>query len=267
MFCGNCGKNINDEPICPYCGKSAGGSRQQINLEEYMKNGGYSVDQAGGKKSRKRAEFKMPEIDKRTMTIVLIAVAAVLVIAVIAMLLVPMIKNAGSEIGEDDGAVPYVTESPTPQPTENPKNAVKDASGYVCVKAQGDWYDAVRSSGNYGQNAHLVTFNSIEEFEFVCSLAEAQGLKSFWAGMQVSDFSDWYSGKLDLSGEAFNANNVIWLENEPSGYDYNIPEEERVFEDCMVVMYVDGKWVANDAPGSTAYTSSSAGYIMEIEQY
>lgn len=144
--------------------------------------------------------------------------------------------------------------------------AVKPDDSYIAVKDSCTWYNAAAEAAKFGKNTHLVTVDSLDEFDQVCRIAEAGGLKVFWVGMQVKDAYDWYNGANDIIGHEFDFSNVRWYSGEPSGYDNKVEKSMQEFEDCLMFMNVDGVWYANDAPGGTQYTSGNAGYIIEIEE-
>ena len=281
MFCSNCGKQVDNPGRCPYCGNvcesvqiNAPAGNPQANYYSAQNGGNYNnfnnqqQNVSGGKKDNM---FMLIMIAAGAVAVLLIVVALCFIFGVFGGNKAGFKSN--SMQGDNSTVVdfyesmnkPNATQAPILTPSPSPTPKVKDASSYICVRGGGSWYDGAVMAAKYGNGAHLVTFDSIEEFHFVNALAKQNGIEYYWAGMQVTNLSDWENGGIDEAGNVFNKNNVVWLDGEPSGYDYALPFDEREFEDCLVVILKDGMWVANDAPGTTEYTSDKAGYIIELE--
>lgn len=143
-----------------------------------------------------------------------------------------------------------------------------------CIQ-DGTWEDAYRACLQDG--GHLVTFETAEEYEYVCQLLQYaddfQDIIYFIGGRRNLDSSQyyWVDTTNNLIGAAVNrpdAWNVdCWLHDEPSFEDTSIGVQEHV----LSMFYYDdiGKWVWNDVPNGILDVvpsySGKLGYICEYE--
>lgn len=143
-----------------------------------------------------------------------------------------------------------------------------------CIQ-DGTWEDAYRACIQDG--GHLVTFETAEEYEYVCQLLQYaddfQDIIYFIGGRRDLDSNQYYWVDVtnNLTGAAVNrpdAWNVdCWLHDEPSFEDTSIGVQEHV----LSMFYYDDidKWVWNDVPNGILDVvpsySGKLGYICEYE--
>ena len=145
---------------------------------------------------------------------------------------------------------------------------------YDFFLSDGTWEDAYRGCKERG--GHLVTFESQEEFLYVCSLLSQNGQESnvfFIGGRRDLDSQNyyWVDQNNNLTGSVLNApdawNSGYWLSNEPSFKDTSLGIDEHV----LSIFFYTGsnQWVWNDEPNDLASAVPSyrgkIGYICEYD--
>ncbi len=252
MFCTNCGKEISEVRVCPYCG-----TKTKLFYEAKEESAPARVRNGAYKK----------ENNNKTIIIILAVLLAVLLVLG-AFLVIFLVNNMDKPEPKDDPGV-IITEPADEEPETVPVNVYGDdidfteEGRYIVVSEKCTWAVANEKAKEYGENAHLVTFNSLEEYDFVCDLVREAGIRTFWAGVRVGSVSQWANEPYDVDKKKFRMESVRWLSDEPSGYDYNLPEDERIFEDCLGVIDLKERgFLANDVHGTAEYE----GYVIEIEK-
>lgn len=145
---------------------------------------------------------------------------------------------------------------------------------YDFFLSDGTWEDAYRGCKERG--GHLVTFDSQEEFSYVCSLLTENGQENnifFIGGRRDLDSQNyyWVDQNNNLTGSVLNAPNAwnsgYWMSNEPSFKDSSLGIDEHVLS---IFFYADSnQWVWNDEPNDLVSAvpsySGKVGYICEYE--
>ncbi len=210
--------------------------------------------------------------------------AAVGVIAVL-LLIISVSSNKGAKETKDASAVAQETGNiPTEeniQPTETipaagesqeetvpetPEASVEHAYRYVVKDCS--WTEAYMECKESG--GHLVTFDSLEEYEEILTAIENQGLgdyRFFIGGMRNGDSYDYHW--IEEGGDSDTVLNTAWQEywmaGEPSYADGEMTENYM-----MIFWYEDeDDWVWNDVPNdvltTAPYYAGKMGYICEYE--
>lgn len=145
---------------------------------------------------------------------------------------------------------------------------------YDFFLSDGTWEDAYRGCKERG--GHLVTFESQEEFLYVCSLLAENSQKDnifFIGGRRDLDSQNyyWVDQNNNLTGSVLNApdtwNSGYWMSNEPSFKDPSLGIDEHV----LSIFFHTGsnQWVWNDEPNDLASAVPSyrgkIGYICEYK--
>lgn len=131
-------------------------------------------------------------------------------------------------------------------------------TSYKAVKSDDKWTDANLQALKSG--GKLVSINSPEEFDNVCSLAEEEDIKVFWVGAK-RDSSDLWEDALWSDGSGFTF--TRWFKGEPT-YTSEDGEDEKY----LMVFKVGDKWYFNDAQNDVShYYSGKMGYIIEYTEY
>lgn len=151
--------------------------------------------------------------------------------------------------------VPPTPEPPTPIPEPIPEPVKPKSSYYRVYRSDVGWETANYNA--YNQNGRLVSINSSEEFNRVCSLADNNGLKVFWVGARRAASDSWNSVRWN-DGSYVSIGR--WYTNEPSY------RSEGIEECYLMVFKVNGVWYYNDAPNEVSqYYTGKMGYIVEFE--
>ncbi|MDO5477558.1 MAG: zinc-ribbon domain-containing protein [Clostridia bacterium] len=230
------------------------------------KNCGTQLDDnatfCGGCGTRCEAQAPKPSGQKiGAATLVPIIVSVVCVVLVAAMFFSSGYFNKNDvETEEIEEAIETealeVTEEPIPEPPAPVPEPVKPASSYYRVyRSDVGWETANYNA--YSQNGRLVSINSSEEFNRVCSLADNNGLKVFWVGARRAASDSWNSARWN-DGSYMSIGR--WYTNEPSY------RSEGIEECYLMVFKVNGVWYYNDAPNEVSqYYAGKMGYIVEFE--
>jgi hypothetical protein len=179
-------------------------------------------------------------------------------------------------VGAEPTATPKPTATPEPTPTitvtAEPTPEVEKEHRYEFVLSDGSWQDAFDSCLEKG--GYLARFETLEEYEKVTDLLEAQGLsdKIFYVGAARSEDSEdyyWVNGDGEETGVPVNDPSSPvsgkWLSGEPSYEDSGHPEI------CLTIYHHKdvNDWVLNDVPNDVvkiwSYYSGRMGYICEYE--
>lgn len=266
MFCTNCGKDIAEVRVCPYCGKKTK-LFYEADVEKSVPVAEEMPVKEENAPARVRSGAYKKENSNKTLIIIIAALLAVL-LCLGAFLAIFLINNTDKPEAIDDPGV-IITEPADEEPETVPVNVYGDdidyteEGRYIVVSEKCTWLVANEKAKAYGDNTHLVTFNSLAEFDYVCNLVKDAKIRNFWAGVRVGSVSQWANEPYDVFKKKFKMSSVRWLENEPSGYDYNLPEEERIFEECLGVIDLNERgFLANDVHATAEY----AGYVIEIEK-
>ena len=129
---------------------------------------------------------------------------------------------------------------------------------YTTYLSDVTWEEANLYAKNQG--GYLACINSEDEFEKICKMADAAGIRVLWIGAKKTG-SSWYNTKwIDGTKMTY----TKWLVNEPSNYDeYNNPEN------YLVILKRDGEWYFNDEINEIdeySYISGSLGYVIEFDK-
>lgn len=169
--------------------------------------------------------------------------------------------NKGSE--DVPPVVEVVTEREKVEPftedvTELYEAATELTGNYVAVDSCDLWANSWERAINDG--GALVSINSREEFEYVCSLAEEEGLNGFWAGAWASEGIDWDAVRWE-DGEAMTFTKWDYMEN--------VKQEDEEY--LLIYKVNDSEWyyrsVSNDgaAEYEAADSRNNIGFIIEYE--
>lgn len=183
------------------------------------------------------------------------------------------IKNKLNEIGVQKNSSEETHSADTEGESENQA----DGSGihrYETFLSDGTWEDAYRGCKERG--GHLVTFESQDEFLYVCSLLSENGQEDalfFIGGRRDLDSQNYYwaDENNDLTGSILNApdawNSGYWMSNEPSFRDSALGSDEHVLS--IAYNTAANKWLWSDEPdnlvGLKPSYSGKTGYICEYE--
>ena len=249
--CRNCGTVNNDSAsFCRICGSAL---EQNIN-ENYSNTQGGSMD------------YQQPSNkNNSTALVVIIGILSAIIVVIIAVLIVigvssvkkdgnvgydnggnKVIQNGGKKANDEPGDELLIEQKQNQQ--SQPK-----ASTYKVYKSNASWTEAHGAAASQG--GFLACVNSYDEFQKLCSLADASNIKVFWIGAKRN--GDSWSNVNWISGEPMSY--TYWHPNEPSYYSAG--EEERY----LMAFKVNGVWYFNDAPNvvSNLY-AGKMGYIVEF---
>ena len=144
---------------------------------------------------------------------------------------------------------------------------------FECGDNIGTWEDAYRACKQ--NNAHLVTFETQEEFNEVAEKLNSMGYQDyiFYIGGRRDMDSQkyyWIDENNNLTGSVLNNaeswTSECWLEGEPSFRDESLGVDEHVM--CMFYKKDIGKWVWNDIPNDlVSVVPTYAGKIGIIYEY
>ena len=282
-ICNGCGtENPEGARFCRNCGASMETKTQnpQDNIDNGQTGNGTQYDggqvgggQAGGTPigngfgNNGGAGGQNGNNGNKTLIAVIIgATAAILLVVILALtIVVPQILGILSD-KEDDQI--YVEETATPEsewveptsdPTPIPEPTKEPEYGpqYTVYKTNITWNEANQYA--LRQGGYLVCINSAQEFNKVCALADAKGIKVFWAGAKRGLYDDWFDTYWHDGEQMYFTN---WLSGEPTYYSED-GEEERY----LMIFKVGNDWYYNDAINDVSqYYSGKMGYIVETER-
>ena len=145
---------------------------------------------------------------------------------------------------------------------------------FECGENMGTWEDAYKKCKE--NNAHLVTFENKEEFDYVAEKLTNMGYQDyiFYIGGRRDMDSDryyWIDENNSLTGSVLNNAEYwaaeCWMPGEPSFKDASTGVEEHVM--CMFYQKDLGRWVWNDIPNDLVSAIPSyegkVGIIYEYE--
>lgn len=124
---------------------------------------------------------------------------------------------------------------------------------FICRSNVGTWEDAYKEC--IQNNAHLVTFETQEEFQYVTEQLTNKGYQNYIfyiGGRRDMDSQQyyWIDKNNNLTGDALNNveswTSECWLTGEPSFRDEGLNLDEHVM--CMFYKEDIGRWVWNDIP-------------------
>ena len=277
--CPKC-ETVNDTDTCVVCGEKQ---------KKYNSNKQRNVYDRGGAASFGGPAItdvpKAPVQKKSNNMIVLLSS----VIAVLLALLFALLFMMYGATGKDDDIIDKkrerankietkketkkeIKEEPKKEPEEEPIEETEEEpeeetefgykeeepkSTYRTYKTDVTWEEAYQYSINQG--GHLVCINSEEEFEEVCKMAEAAGIRVLWIGAMKYGKS-WLDVRwIDGTKMTY----TKWLPGEPTYYDeYGNPEN------YLVILKRGGEWYFNDEINDISvysFVSGELGYIIEFE--
>ena len=167
----------------------------------------------------------------------------------------------------------------TPEDITSSKEETQQTSGihtysFICGGNAGTWEDAYKEC--IQNNAHLVTFETQEEFDYVTEQLTSKGYQNYIfyiGGRRDMDSQQyyWIDKNNSLTGEVLNNaeswTSRCWLAGEPSFRDESLGLEEHVMS--MFYKKDIGSWVWNDIPNDLATAvpayDGKIGIIYEYE--
>ena len=165
-------------------------------------------------------------------------------------------STASSGSGQTTTNVTNNIVTPTPPPATVPVQP--KGSSYQVVKSNATFVNAEAAARKAG--GHLVYINSADEFNHVCSLADAKGLKVFWVGADIINTANWNN---TTWGDGTPLNFTRWYSNS-TVQEPTYESERGEPEDYLMVFKVGNNWYYNDAANDVAYAySGKMGYIIE----
>lgn len=138
---------------------------------------------------------------------------------------------------------------------ETTKEVYEEYSTYEVYKGDYTWHEAEEIAQNNG--GQLVSINSYEELEEVCSLADEHNVSVMWVGCTKD--SDYWDDSTWCDGSQLNIDQ--WYPGEPSCYT-----EDGYSEDYLMLFRIDGEWYFNDAEDYVPhYYSGYIGFVIEYK--
>ena len=166
-------------------------------------------------------------------------------------------------VPESELLAPEVQETPEPTPEITPE-PVKEHR-YAVERADLSWQNAqdlCLASGGY-----LAVINSMDEFNRVTALAEAQNIEALWIGCRrdvENNVLVWEKSEaIDTAVDPNQRQMSLWADGEPSFID-----DEGTAEDYILLWNHDGRWAYWDSIGDlTIYFGwrGRIGYVCEFE--
>lgn len=133
----------------------------------------------------------------------------------------------------------------------------KAESTYVTYKQDITWEEAKVKAENMG--GHLACINSEEEFDELCQMADAAGIRVLWIGARK--YGEYWTNARWVDGEQMTY--TKWLPGEPTNYD-----EYGNSENYLVILKRNGEWYFNDEINDIAvysFVAGQLGYAVEFE--
>ena len=304
MVCQRCGaNNVPGAKFCTKCGAEMSGvqnqqgySQQGYNQQGYNQQGynqqsynqqGYSQNPSGGQsgneydwKSKMNWDDmgKQPAADKKKLyTILLGAVAGVLVVTLIILAVVVLGKPANNNGGQQVQITTYPTQYTQPPvevtdpvvvepaltepaPTEPP--VVTYEYRYEIIQSDISWSEAKAACEAKG--GYLATITTIDEYDKISRLANETNLIYLWLGACLPTQNTTWEQAGWITGEKWTFEN--WYPGEPSKID----EDDGAIEYCLCMWKVKGgPWTFNDQRNDILdgrpSISGKVGYVCEYK--
>lgn len=289
MFCQKCGAKLPDgAKFCGNCGAATKPANKQRSLD---RQSGYGYEPQP--EPRKPAVDKeAPGEKKQKYTILIGAIAGVLVLAVILFVLLVMLGDGkeneegqpadNGQVQEQEEAVPEATQAAEPvvtQPTEPVAVQPTEPAAtqptvpettppvityeyrYEIIQSDMSWSEAKAACEARG--GYLATITTIEEYDKICKLADETDLIYLWLGACLPTADTSWSEAGWITGESWTFEN--WYPGEPSKWD-----DDGALEYCLSMWTVkNGPWTFNDQRNDIVAALPSitgkVGYVCEYK--
>lgn len=258
MLCPKCGNRLpDDSKFCSGCGNRLDASPFVTPVLSADAKSNPQNSLAPPPLPQKKEE---PKKKSNAWVYVLISMLSVLIIAASVAIIIMLIPTSDSSSPDEEETTEYTDTSYKSEyfPTVNTSLIVPPPShsSYTLVISDATWTHAAADAVSRGQT--LVCIENQDEFDRVCSYAEAEGISVFWIGAELGNNTSWDDVRW-MNGDAMTF--APWLDGEPS-----YTSETGSSEDYLVVFKVDNKWYFNDTENNISeYYTGKMGYFIETQ--